>query len=109
MLTMLYFYPTEGHNGYLDVVNDLGLAGGLCLLGYFYHYVKTSLKLFTLDRYQAGLYLTLLFRGFIADMSESHWFSVLSVDFVIMTLATVALSRSLLQSRIGKPARQRRG
>jgi exopolysaccharide production protein ExoQ len=57
------------------------------------------------DRYQAGLYLTLLFRGFIADMSESHWFSVLSVDFVIMTLATTSLARSLLQASV-RPASQ---
>ena len=99
MLTRLFFYPTEGHNGYLDVINDLGLAGGATLLGYFVSYVRTSLALMKLDRFQAALYLTLLFRAFVADMSESHWFSVLSVDFVIMTLATTALTRSLLQAR----------
>jgi len=104
MLTRLFFYPTEGHNGYLDVVNDLGLVGGLCLLGYFFSYVRTSLNLLVLDRYQAALYLTLLFRGFIADMSESHWFSVLSVDFVIMTLATTSLTRNLLQARANRSA-----
>lgn len=96
MMAMLLFYPTEGHNGYLDVVNDLGLVGGFCLLGYFANYVRAALRLMKLDRYQAGLYLTLLFRAFIADMSESHWFSVLSVDFVIMTLATAALARSAI-------------
>ncbi len=104
MLTRLFFYPTEGHNGYLDVINDLGAAGGICLFGYFFSYVRTALRLLALDRYQAGLYLTLLFRGFIADMSESHWFSVFSVDFVIMTLATTALTRSWLQARAAQPA-----
>jgi O-antigen ligase len=103
MLTRLYFYPTEGHNGYLDLINDLGLAGGACLFAYFFSYVRDSLRLLLLNRYQAGLYLTLLFRGFIADMSESHWFSVLSVDFVIMTLATTCLARSLLQARASPP------
>ncbi len=96
MVSRLFFYPTEGHNGYLDVVNDLGLVGGVVLLLYFANYVRQALTLLRLDRYQAGLYLTLLFRGFIADMSETHWFSVLSVDFVIMTLATTSLTRSLL-------------
>jgi exopolysaccharide production protein ExoQ len=96
MMTRLFFYPTEGHNGYLDVVNDLGLVGGFCLLGYFAKYIQAGLRLMKLDRYEAGLYLTLLFRAFIADMSESHWFSVLSVDFVIMTLATAALARSAI-------------
>ncbi len=105
MLMRLYFYPTEGHNGYLDLINDLGLAGGLCLFAYFYNYIRDGLRLLRVDRYQAGLYLTLLFRGFIADMSESHWFSVLSVDFVIMTLATTSLARSLLQASV-RPASQ---
>ncbi len=104
MLTRLYFYPTEGHNGYLDVINDLGIVGGLCLLGYFYSYVRQALQLMRFDRYQGGLYLTMIFRGFIADMSESHWFLVLSLDFGVMTLATMALARSLLQARVERAA-----
>jgi O-antigen ligase len=100
MLTRLYFYPTEGHNGYLDIINDLGAVGGFCLLGYFASYVRQALQLMRLDRYQGGLYLTMLFRGFIADMSESHWFLVLSLDFSIMTLATIAMARSTLQANL---------
>lgn len=107
MVAMLFFYPTEGHNGYLDVVNDLGLVGGFCLLGYFVSYLRASLRLMKLDRYEAGLYLTLLFRAFIADMSESHWFSVLSVDFVIMTLATAALARSAILAYLERSAAAR--
>jgi len=41
------------------------------------------------------LYLALFFQQVISNQSESHWFTVLSVDFVIMTLATTALARSL--------------
>jgi len=105
MLTRLFFYPTEGHNGYLDVINDLGLAGGLCLLGYFASYVRQALQMMRFDRYQGGLYLTLLFRGFMADMSESHWFLALSVDFIIMSLATTALARGLLQHQLTQNSR----
>jgi len=100
MLTRLYFYPTEGHNGYLDVINDLGIVGGLFLLGYFWSYIRQSLTLMKFDRYQGGLYLTLIFRGFMADMSESHWFLAFSFDFVIMSLATFCLGRSLLQAQL---------
>lgn len=101
MVQMLYYYPTEGHNGYLDVVNDLGYVGGACLIAYFVNYLRQALALMRLDRYQGGLYLSLIFRGFLADMSESHWFSALNVDFALMTLATVALARSLIYSRLG--------
>jgi exopolysaccharide production protein ExoQ len=104
MLTRLYFYPTEGHNGYLDIINDLGWVGAACLLAYFAVYVRQSLTMMRFDRYQGGLYLTLLFRGFMADMSESHWFVSLSVDFVIMALATAALGRGLLQNHLNRIA-----
>jgi exopolysaccharide production protein ExoQ len=110
MIRQLYFYPTEGHNGYLDVINDLGFVGGACLLGYFITFLRQALRLMTFDRSQGALYLALIFRGFLADMSESHWFSVLSVDFVIFTLATFALARDLihsqLQRREGVPVRR---
>jgi len=102
MLTRLYFYPTEGHNGYLDVINDLGIIGGLFLLGYFWSYIRQALALMKIDRYQGGLYLTLIFRGFIADMSESHWFLAFSFDFAIMSLATFAMGRSLLQAQLDR-------
>lgn len=105
MIRLLYFYPAEGHNGYLDVINDLGAVGGVCLFAYFIRYIRDGLRLMRSDRAQAALYLTLIFRGFLADMSESHWFNALSIDLVIMTLATTALARSLLQIKLDQTAR----
>lgn len=97
MLTRLYFYPTEGHNGYLDVINDLGWVGALCLLGFFIAYLRQALALMRTDRSKGALYLALIFRGFLADMSESHWMLSTSVDYVIMTFMTVNLGRHSLQ------------
>jgi O-antigen ligase len=105
MIDVLYFYPTEGHNGYLDVINDLGAVGGLLLLGYFVRYIRDGLRVMRFDRAQGAFYLTLLFRGFLADMSESHWVNALSIDFVIMTLATTAMARTLLQNYLDRSAR----
>lgn len=99
MVRQLFFYPTEGHNGYLDVINDLGYVGVICLLAYFVSYLRQSLRLFRLNQGAGALYLALIFRGFLADMSESHWLSVFSIDFVIFTLATFCLTRELLYSQ----------
>jgi exopolysaccharide production protein ExoQ len=96
MVKWLFFYPTEGHNGYLDVINDLGYVGGICLLAYFVVYLRQGLELMRLEKARGALYLALIFRAFLADMSESHWFSVTSIDFVIFTLATFSLARELL-------------
>jgi exopolysaccharide production protein ExoQ len=104
MLTRLYFYPTEGHNGYLDIINDLGWVGCAVLVGYFVAYIKQSLRLMKIDRYTGALCLALIFRGFLADMSESHWFVALSVDYVLMTFVTLNLARYTLHNELYKNA-----
>jgi exopolysaccharide production protein ExoQ len=99
MIRLLWFYPTEGHNGYLDVINDLGYVGLICLMAYFFVYLRQGLELMRLEKARGALYLALIFRAFLADMSESHWFSVTSIDFVIFTMATFSLARELLFRR----------
>ena len=100
MTRRLFFYPTEGHNGYLDVINDLGFVGGLVLLGYLLTYLRQALRLYATVRTQGALYLALFFQQLIANLSESRWFNVLSLEFVIMTLATFSRGRILMQQRL---------
>ena len=100
MWRMGTFYPGSAHNGYLDIANDLGWIGLFGLLAYIVAHARQSLQLLSIDRHQGALYLALLFQQVITNLSESHWFSVLSVDFVIMTLATTALARALLEQRL---------
>ncbi|HMH18331.1 MAG TPA: O-antigen ligase family protein [Burkholderiales bacterium] len=110
---MRSFYPGSAHNGYLEIVNDLGWAGLVCLIAYIVMHARQSLQLLGRDRNQGALYLALFFQQAITNLSESHWFSVLSVDFVLMTLATTALARGLLEYRLrsvfGEPRSFARG
>lgn len=100
MWRMGTFYPGSAHNGYLEIMNDLGWVGLACLIAYLVTHVQHSLRLPESCRDQSALYLALFFQQAITNLSESHWFSVLSVDFVIMTLATMALARTLLEHRL---------
>ena len=100
MWRMGSFYPGTAHNGYLDIVNDLGFAGLVLLIAYVIAYVWQSLQLLGIDRHQGALYLALFIQQAITNLSETHWFSVRSVDFVILTLATMALARGLLEQRL---------
>jgi len=96
----LYFYPGSAHNGYLEICNDLGALGLLCLAGYMLAHVSGSVQLWREDRAQAALYLGLFFQQGISNLSETHWLSVLNVDVVIITLASFALARGLLDLRL---------
>jgi len=107
-LSQMYFYPNESHNGYLEMVNDLGFVGLVCLLGYLVYFVKQSLQLLKYDRSQGLLYLGLFFQQAITNLSESTWLAINSAFAIaVMTLATFCLARSLLDQRLrqaGNPA-----
>jgi exopolysaccharide production protein ExoQ len=104
------FYPGSAHNGYLDVANDLGWTGLLFLLGYIVVHLRQSLRVLAADKAQGALFLALFIQQALVNLSESHWFSVLSLQFVLMTLATTALARLSLElnlrTRFGEPVRQ---
>jgi len=94
----MFFYPTESHNGYLEMMNDLGVAGLATLLVFLYWYVRQGLELMRFDRTQSVLYLALLFQCMVINMSESNWFSRDS-NFTILTLATACMARALFEHR----------
>jgi len=72
----------------------------LCLLGYMTAHLRQALRALTINKAQAALYLTLFMHQVIANLSESHWLSVLSIHFVLTTLVTAALARLLLNHRL---------
>jgi exopolysaccharide production protein ExoQ len=98
-IARMNFYPGSAHNGYLELAKDLGIVGLLCLVGYLVHYVWQAIQLLRVRAAQASLLLALFLQQALTNLSESHWFYVQSVGFVIVTLATVALGRALLEMR----------
>jgi len=94
------FYPGSAHNGYLEIANDLGRVGLGCVLAYMVFHVRHALRLYRVEPGQAALLLAILFQQGVTNLSETHWFGVLSVDFVVMTLATAALARAGVEHRL---------
>jgi O-antigen ligase len=100
-VTRMYFYPTESHNGYLEIVNDLGFVGLLCLLGYLAVHVRQCLLLFKLDAAQGALHLSLFCLLLVVNLSESCWLSPNApLSLIVMTLSTVSVARCLLDRRL---------
>ena len=91
----MYIYPGEAHNGYLDVMNELGIIGIVALIAYLFEFLRQAVKLLHYDRAKASLYLSLLFGQLIANMSEAHWWNIASVQFFILTMATFDMATTL--------------
>jgi exopolysaccharide production protein ExoQ len=98
-VNLMHFYPTETHNGYLEILNDLGRVGLICLLAFLIFFVRQALQLMPFDRGQAVLYLALLFQQMVDNLSESEWFSR-TATCTILILASLCLSRALLEQRL---------
>jgi exopolysaccharide production protein ExoQ len=98
-VSLMHFYPTESHNGYLEILNDLGRVGLTCLLVFLVFFVRQALQLMPFDRGQAVLYLALLFQQMVDNLSESEWFSRTATS-TILILASLCLSRALLEQRL---------
>ena len=98
-VNLMHFYPTESHNGYLEILNDLGRVGLICLLAFLIFFVRQALQLMPFDRGQAVLYLALLFQQMVDNLSESEWFSRTATS-TILILASLCLSRALLEQRL---------
>lgn len=97
-LRVLYFYPGEAHNGYLDLANDLGLVGLALLIAYCAVFVRQSLGLMKTGRLQAALFLALCLQQALMNLSESTWLEASAPSFfMIMTTATLALARMAME------------
>lgn len=98
-LALMNFYPTESHNGYLEILNDLGRVGLICLLAFLVFFVRQALLVMPFDRGQAVLCLALLFQQMVDNLSESEWFSRTGTCALLLLVST-CLSRTLLEHRM---------
>jgi exopolysaccharide production protein ExoQ len=97
----LYFYPGEAHNGYLDMILDLGYVGLVLLGAFIVRYFVLSLRLMKIDRPQALLYLALIFYFLLVNLTESSWQTTgPNPNWIMVALAVFAMSRQLLDQRL---------
>lgn len=102
VLAPLQFYPGNSHNGYLQVLNDLGVVGLIFLLGYLVVYLRQSIRLYLIDRSQGALYLGLLLQQAMLNLTEPLWLNAQLLDFLLMTAATTCLARALADAQAAK-------
>lgn len=100
------FYPGSSHNGYLQVLNDLGSVGLFLLLGFIVTFLREALSLFRLERAQGAVYVGLLLQQLVENLQEPSWFNAMVVDYLPISVATFCLARNLLEARQAQALRR---
>lgn len=88
----MFFNPGECHDGYLEIINDLGYVGLILLFWYLISYLRGALRLLKTNYTQSALYLGLLFQQILSGLSESNWLW-LDASMLVFTFATICLAR----------------
>jgi len=102
------YYPSEGHNGYLENLNDLGYIGLMCLLGFLVVFLRQSLAQLKIGYEQVTIYVALLLEELVSNMTSSEWLQPGSLSTPIVMLATFALAgHSWISDCMVSPANSR--
>lgn len=113
MVEKVYFYPGSAHNGYLDILNDLGIVGLSVLIGMLLVYVMQAVALFRAEPAQGSLYLAVLFQQALGNLSESYIMYFTSPQIVWFVLAVLCMARAQLDLQLrhyfGTPALEQGG
>jgi len=75
--TLQWTVPTA-HNGYLEILNEIGLIGAALFVGMLVSHIKNIISIFGANRHQAALHLSVLLVFLISNFSESTALKVTS-------------------------------
>ncbi len=86
--------PTQAHNGYLDVLNELGVVGSCLMLCTLLWYIMTLVRLALYQRDAAACYTTFLLILLVSNLSEtSLLFSTSFQNILFVYMCTMASSQ----------------
>lgn len=100
----LYWLPWQAHNGYIDLLNELGAVGLALFAGFTLYHLLQLRRLSASDRGNAALHLALLAMVLLANISESSLFRGLNIYWLLLLFSSLATSRALAGAAQPDPA-----
>lgn len=87
--------PAHGHNGYLDLMNELGAIGLTLFLGFLLWHVRCILQLMKYDRPEAALHLSFLVIIAISNVTETDFLSGSQFQNILLIFSSLTVSARL--------------
>lgn len=94
------FPCNSGHNGYLDVINTLGIIGFVLLLAMIRRQFADLGRLRRIDPAPAALHFAILLYVLLVNLTESGWFVPISITHTVAMYSSVVVSRHLFDARV---------
>lgn len=91
--------PT-GHNGYLDLLNELGFIGLGLLAAFMLRHSRDLIRLLQFDRPQAALHTALWVYVVLANLTETGWFHPITMTHVLAMYSSATISRLIFEQRL---------
>jgi O-antigen ligase len=91
----LNFYPWQAHNGYLEMLNELGVVGLTLMLAFFAYHLRQLARLRAIDHGAFTLHLPLLITILITNIADSSAFSDANLNTLALLFSSMAVSRLL--------------
>lgn len=93
-------YPGQAHNGYLDILNELGIVGCLLVLGLVVEHSRNVLRLIGIDRWLGMFHATLLVMVVVLNLAEATFLRTTHIWWIIF-VASVVECGALTRTRTG--------
>ena len=87
--------PAHGHNGYLDLLNELGVIGLSLFMGLLIWHAVSILRLMRFDRPQAALHLSIVLIIIISNITETDFLSGSQFQNLMLLFSSITVSTQL--------------
>src|SRR5690606_26979967 len=91
-IDILNYIPLQAHNGYLDMLNELGIVGVLLLAGLLAVHTRHLVLLMRIDRPEAAFHAAFFVLILIGNISESILFRGVQFEYVWLVCSSIMVS-----------------
>lgn len=99
IIDLMHWVPLQSHNGYLDILNELGFVGIGLLIGVMLFHIFNLTRFMKIDREEAAIHWMLLLFILISNITESELFRGISFQNILFIFSSVVVSSRLTMYR----------
>ncbi|MDD0837168.1 O-antigen ligase family protein [Curvibacter sp. HBC61] len=104
----MYWVPFQAHNGYLDVLNELGGMGLLLFTGFLVYHLLSLYRLSRFDASEAAFHGALIAVILVHNATESSFLRGVNFLAILVIFSSIAVNSSLRRHQqaalLGRPA-----